>query len=243
MERLERAIRAETPKAELHVCPDTERAAELASKRRCDVCFLDLRQEESAMLRFARELKDRFPSVNLIFIESEYRNMREAMELRISGYLLESAVPEAVARELRELRYPLPAAEDCLLSVRCAGNFDVFLPDGTRLRFARSKSKEVLAYLVHRWGAACTVREIAAILFEDAPYDLQQQRYMQKILGTLRKTLQEAGAADAIHKSYNSLALNTRMVESDVRGTYARENLGRGEYMAQYSWADFGWKR
>ncbi len=71
---------------------------------------------------------------------------------------------------------------DALLRVQCFGNFDVFTPNGDHVHFERSKSKEVFAYLVHKHGSSCSTKEIAAALFEDAPYDEKQQNYVQKLI-------------------------------------------------------------
>lgn len=71
------------------------------------------------------------------------------------------------------------------------GNFDVFLPDGTPLRFERSRAKEIFAYLVHRCGSRCSTKEIAAALFEDAPYDKTQQSYLQTLISAMNKSLKK----------------------------------------------------
>jgi two-component SAPR family response regulator len=54
--------------------------------------------------------------------------------------------------------------------------------DNVPLHFERSKAKEIFAYLIYKHGASCTIREIAAILFEDEPYDRKQQWHIQKII-------------------------------------------------------------
>ena len=64
---------------------------------------------------------------------------------------------------LENLRYP---AEDVPagVKVQCFGNFEVFV-GGRPLSFKRSKSKELLAYLVDRNGATCTNGEMLAVLW------------------------------------------------------------------------------
>ena len=52
--------------------------------------------------------------------------------------------------------------DDGRLRVQCFGNFEVFF-GGLPLKFARSKTKELFAYLVNRRGAVCTVRELSLI--------------------------------------------------------------------------------
>lgn len=132
---------------------------------------------------------------------------------------------------------------DKTLKVQCFGNFDVFAKDGTPIHFERSKSKEVFAYLVYKHGSSCTTREIAAILFEDAPYDDKQQGYTQKIISSLQKSLKKVGASDILRKEYNSISIDCnsldcdyfRFLESDPKAI----NSYTGEYMEQYYWADF----
>ena len=72
--------------------------------------------------------------------------------------------------------------KNALLKVRCFGNFEVFNLNNIPLHFERSKAKEVFAYLIYKHGASCTIKEIAAVLFEDEPYDRKQQGYTQKII-------------------------------------------------------------
>ena len=165
------------------------------------------------------------------------------MDMRASGYIMKPVTKEEVARELEELRFPIILKNDALLKVQCFGNFDVFLPDGTPVRFECSKPKEVFAYLVHRHGSSCSTGEIAAALFEDEPYDKKQQSYLQTLISGMMKTLKKNGAAKAVNKSYNALSVNPAVLDCDY---YRFAELDAGavnayanEYMSQYYWADF----
>ena len=79
------------------------------------------------------------------------------MDLRASGYIMKPVTVEKVKAELEALRYPIVPKKNVLLRVQCFGNFDVFLPSGEHVRFERSRSKEIFAYLVHRQGTSCTI--------------------------------------------------------------------------------------
>jgi two-component SAPR family response regulator len=127
--------------------------------------------------------------------------------------------------------------------VQCFGNFDVFLPNGEHVRFERSRSKEIFAYLVHRQGTSCTIKELAAALFEDEPYDAKQQNYMQQLTHALMKSLRAVGAEETVVKGFNALAVNPELIDCDY---YRFKELDAGavnsfqnEYMSQYSWAEF----
>ncbi len=150
---------------------------------------------------------------------------------------------EKIAEEMEDLRFPIVPKSGVLLRVQCFGNFDVFTLDGKPLHFERSRSKEVFAYLVHRQGSSCTIKEIAATLFEDMPYDKKQQAYIQKIMSAMMKSLKKVGAEKVVNKSYNSLSVNPSLLDCDY---YRFKELDGGavnayqnEYMAQYYWADF----
>lgn len=165
------------------------------------------------------------------------------MRLHASGYIMKPVTAEKIAEEMEDLRFPIVPKSGVLLRVQCFGNFDVFTLDGKPLHFERSRSKEVFAYLVHRQGSSCTIKEIAATLFEDMPYDKKQQAYIQKIMSAMMKSLKKVGAEKVVNKSYNSLSVNPSLLDCDY---YRFKELDGGavnayqnEYMAQYYWADF----
>ena len=155
----------------------------------------------------------------------------------------EPVTKEEVERELSDLRFPIIPKQDALLRIQCFGNFDVFTPDGEHVRFERSKSKEVFAYLVHRHGSSCTVKELFAAIFEDEPYEKKLQNLLQTYIHAMMKSLKAVGAEDAVVKSYNALAVNVNKLDCDY---YRFQELDAGavnayetEYMSQYAWADF----
>lgn len=194
-------------------------------------------------VELAKRLKDINPKINLIFVTGFDQYTGEAMKIHASGYIMKPVTAEKVAEELAELRHPIEPIEDAILRVQCFGNFDVFTSDGEPVHFERSKAKEVFAYLVHRHGSSCSIKEIAAALFEDEPYDAKQQAYLQKIISSMMKGLKKIGAEKAVFKKYNSLAVNPALLDCDY---YRFEELDAGavnsymsEYMSQYYWAEF----
>jgi two-component SAPR family response regulator len=150
---------------------------------------------------------------------------------------------EKVKKELMNLRHPLQSRPGTKLQVKCFGNFDVCLPDGTPLQFARAKSKELLAYLVYRKGTPCSVRELAAVLFEDSDYDRKQQVYLQKIISSMMQTLKQHDLASVVQKRYNSICLDVSVLDCDyyrfLELDPAAINAYTGEFLSQYSWAEF----
>ena len=243
LKMLEMAVREAKPDADITAfSKQTDLLAE-AKEHGCDVAFLDIHMRGMTGVELAGELKGVNPKMNIIFVTgfSEYKG--DAMDLKASGYIMKPVTAEDVKRELSELRFPIVPKKNALLRVQCFGNFDVFTPDGEHVRFERSRSKEMFAYLVHRQGSSCTVKEIAAALFEDEPYDKKQLNYMQQLTHTMIKALKAVGAEAAVVKDYNALAVDPAVLDCDY---YRFKELDAGavnsyqnEYMSQYYWADF----
>ena len=240
---LEKAVREAAPDADIHAFRYQEELLEDAKKNGCDVAFLDIHMRGMNGVELAKELKSVNPKMNIIFVTGFSEYAGDAMKLHASGYIMKPVTAEEVKRELSDLRFPIAPRKDALLRVQCFGNFDVFLPSGEHMHFERSRSKEIFAYLVHKCGSSCTIKEIAAILFEDEMYDQKQLNYMQQLTHSLMKSLRAVGAEAAVVKNFNSLAVNPdlldcdyyRFKEMDAGAVNAYEN----EYMSQYYWADF----
>lgn len=126
--------------------------------------------------------------------------------------------------------------------VQTFGKFQVFVND-VPVKFSRSKSEELLAFLIDRRGAGVTNAEIAAILFEDKEYNRSVKNQVQTIISQLMKTMREYGAEDIIVRQWNSLAVNTQKVQCDYFDFLTRKenNMMKysGEYMSNYSWAEY----
>ena len=243
LQMLEQAVKKAKPEAQVLAFKFQDELIDEAAKNGCDVAFLDIHMRGMNGVEVAKELKKINPKMNIIFATGFSEYTGDAMRLHASGYIMKPVTKEKVEAELSDLRFPIVPKSDALLRVQCFGNFDVFTPDGKPLHFERSKAKEVFAYLVHRHGSSCTKKEIAAILFEDMPYDSKQQIYVQKIMSALMKSLRAAGAEKVIEKSYNNIAVNVKLIDCDY---YRFEELDAGavnayqnEYMSQYYWAEF----
>lgn len=243
LEMLTQAIEEAIPDADLHPFRKQSELLADAEENGCDIAFLDIHMRGMNGVELAKGLKQINPKMNIIFVTGYDEYTGDAMRLHASGYILKPVTKEKIEEEISDLRFPIVPKNDALLKVQCFGNFDVFTPDGTPVHFERSKSKEVFAYLVHRHGSSCTIKEIAAALFEDEPYDSKQQAYVQKIMSAMMKSLKKVGAQKAVNKSYNSLSVNVNTLDCDY---YRFADLDAGavnayqcEYMSQYYWADF----
>lgn len=240
---VEMSVKEAKPDADVKVFEKQEALLDDAKKNGCDVALLDIHMRGINGVELAKLLKEINPKMNIVFVTgfSEYKG--DAMDMKASGYIMKPVTKEKVAEELDNLRFPIIPKKEALLRVQCFGNFDVFTPDGKPVHFARSKSKEIFAYLVHRHGSSCSIKEIAAALFEDAPYDKSQQSYLQTLIAAMMKGLKDVGASKAVNKDHNAIAVNPDMLDCDY---YRFQELDSGavnayqnEYMSQYYWAEF----
>ena len=236
---LENALRDAVPQNEILAFHTEAELEDYLAENFAQVMFFAL-DTDAAGMEQVRRLRKRYPKLNIICVSESEQYAREAIALHVSGYLVTPLAAEEVREELADLRYPVENSA-ILLRLQCFGNFNVLDAAGEVVSFGRSKSKELLAYLTYLRGASCTVREAAAILFENTSYDEKQQNYTQQIIAAMIRGLKRVGAERVIIRHYNSLALNTELVDCDYYRMES-EQTGRerytGEFMAQYSWAE-----
>ena len=243
LQMLEMSVKKAKPDAEVYAFRKPRELLEAAQKGGCDIAFLDIHMRGMNGVELAKELKAVNPKMNIIFVTGFSDYTGDAMRLHASGYIMKPVNQAKVEQELADLRFPIVPKSNAKLRVQCFGNFDVFTPDGEHVRFERSKSKEVFAYLVHKQGSSCTTREIFAAIFEDEPYDKKLQNLLQTYIYAMIKSLKAVGAEDTVVRSYNALAVNPDLLDCDY---YRFKELDTGavnsyqnEYMRQYCCADF----
>lgn len=213
--------------------------------QKLDYAFMDIRMNGMSGLELARQIKACFPQTILIFCTAYTEYAFDAVGMYAKGYLMKPISAEDIIRTLDEMVHDWKKEATKLdkdIRVQTFGHFEVFV-DGQPLVFEREKAKELLAYLVDRHGASLTTEQIASVLWEDRPYDRTMKNYVSTILASLRSTLKAVGAEDIIIKSRNHLSVNTEKIKCDAYDYEKCDaiaiNSFKGEYMANYSWAEF----
>ena len=220
---------------------DQSKALEIAKRISPDIIWLDIEMPGKDGLAMAAELKKKSPDSNIVFVTGFPDYAMDAFGLHVSGYILKPITEEKIREEINNLKNPIAKKTARELRIQCFGNFEVFYR-GKMIRFSRSLSKEAFAYLVDRRGAGCTVGEICAVLWEDRQATMSLKSQCRVILGSLKKDLEDVGAEDAIVKLWNTWSISVDKVSCDyydfLRKDAGAVNSFRGEYMAQYSWAE-----
>jgi two-component SAPR family response regulator len=250
LKELTTELRQVFPNADIHGFQDPLEAEQWASDlssagETLSYAFLDIRMREINGLELARRLKLLHPHTVLIFCTAYTEYAFDAIGMYAKGYLMKPISAENIVRTLDEMVYDWRKSlepQEQSFWIKTFGNFEVFV-NGEPLVFEREKAKEMLAYLVDRSGASVTTEQLAVVLWEDRAYDRTLKNYVSTVLGSLRKTLRKVGKEDILIKTRNHLSLNPEKIKCDAydyeKGIMSAVNSFRGEYMVNYSWAEF----
>ncbi len=205
-----------------------------------DIALLDIDMPGMNGLELAARICEMHPDTAIIFLTGYSEYALDAFQIHASGYLMKPINREKLAAEVE---YAIsgknhPASSN--IYVKTFGNFDI-LVDGRPLLFKRSKSKELLAYLVDRHGGNVSRPEAFAVLWEDVFYDRAMQKQMDVVVRSLRTTLEEAGIGEIFEIRSGWMRILPERMDSDLfrflDGDRDAIQEYRGEYMSAYSWA------
>ena len=205
-----------------------------------DIALLDIDMPGMNGLELARRIRDMHPDTAVIFLTGYSEYALDAFQLHASGYLMKPINREKLASEVEYALSGRNRGKASNVFAKTFGNFDL-LVDGRPLVFKRSKSKELLAYLVDRHGGNVSRPEAFAVLWEDTFYDRAMQKQMDVVIRSLRSTLEEAGVGEIFEIQSGWMRILPERMDSDLfrflDGNREAIQEYRGEYMSTYSWA------
>lgn len=232
------------PEAECFDTGDVDAALEYVKLASSDIALLDIEMPGMDGLTMAKKIRQLSSNTNIIFVTAYSRYAVDAFSMYVSGYLLKPLTESAVIQAFSNLRRPVRLEEPRLV-VQCFGSFEVFY-DGKPLVFARARAKELFAYLVNLRGASANTNELCAILWEDSTDIMKNKHYLRNLIGDIRKTLSSIGMEEVFITNRNSFSVDPDKLDCDYYRFVRNEPLARseyhGEYMKQYSWAEFSFK-
>ena len=230
---LDKAVAEALPGEERSCFTSATKAMAFAETNRIDIAFLDINMRVMDGLTMARALKDRYPKINIIFCTGYSEYAVGAMRLYCSAYLMKPVTVGAVKEALANLRYPIE--QKPRVRFQCFGNFEAFC-DGKPIEFRFRRTKELLAYLVDRAGASCTIAQVLAGAFEDSI----SRPYFNQLRNDLFQTLEELGVMDCLDVARGAAAIRRDRVECDYYDYLdGKTNRKPTEYMTQYSFGEY----
>lgn len=241
---MERVVREARPEAQISVFSRGQAALDAITDDglRPDVVFTDIQMPGLSGLSLAVKLRTVCPEAKIIFVTGYNEYAVDAYQLHAHGYVMKPLKTERVLEELTHLEQLTPlAVKPETLTVRCFGYFEVFWK-GSPLHFQRNQTKELLAYLISRDGAACTNEEISTALWEDEADLRATTNRVRTLYSDLNQTLRQIGIEDALIRHRGSIAVNRDRFDCDFyrmqKGDVDAINSFHGDFMVQYSWAE-----
>lgn len=220
------------PEAKLNPFQHAMDAMLYVKENKVDIAFLDINMRVIDGITMGKEILEQYPTCNVIFCTGFTDYALDAWEMNTSGYVLKPITEEKIRKAVENLRYEI--TDDKKISFRCFGNFEVYC-EGKPVTFKYNRTKEFLAYLVDRNGVKCSMREISAVMFEDA----EHRSYLSQIRLDLINTFTKLGVEDVILQSRGSIGIDKNKVECDYYD-YMEKKIEPPvkEYMSQYSFAE-----
>ncbi|MBP5591256.1 response regulator [bacterium] len=232
--------RISSAKNEYVEADDYNSAVKQLKENSFDIAFLDIHLKGKSGLEIAERAKRVSPKTNLVMVTAYSEYALDAFKLFVSGYLLKPFSDNDLREVMNHLRTPVDLG-GAMLEVRCFGNFEVFA-GGKPMIFKRSKEKELLAYLIGLKGSSASKNEICANIFDEAVTPEKADMNFRQVFASLKKDLKRHGLEDVIVHNNNAYAIDAALVRCDyydyITGKSTGENVYRGEFMNQYSWAE-----
>ena len=240
LEALHDAIITAEPNAEVHDFKRAKPALEAIEEAGApDVVFSDIELPGINGIDLAAQIKESAPNAKIVFVTAYPGYALEAYRVHVDGFVVKPVEAERIREEL-DVLFALqePALEK--LQVRCFGTFEVFV-NGEPLLFARSRTKELLAFLVDNNGGACTGPQIANALWE-GKVTKNARSYLRVLTADLKDALESAGLANVLVREHGQWAVRPDCIDCDyyrfLAGDPEATAAFDGQYMSQFSWAE-----
>ena len=232
---LTKAIKASADITSVASFTSCEDALDFVQSNPADIAFLDIQMRGMGGLSLAKKILGFCPDCKIVFCTGYEEYAIPAFKLHASGYLMKPISAKDVQEEIDNIKGIRQGQKP--LAVTCFGNFEVYAK-GEKLTFKRSKTKELLAFLVDRNGAGVTVAEIGVALWENDE-EQKNQNYIHQLFRDLRQSLEAVGVEEIFERNQYFYSIDPAKLDCDY---YAYLKTGkpefRGEYMTQYSWAE-----
>ncbi|HEY9061925.1 MAG TPA: response regulator [Pseudobacteroides sp.] len=184
-----------------------------------DCAFLDIDMAGVTGIELAEKLCQINPHMEVLFVTAYNHYAAQAFDVNAIDYMLKPIRPERLNKAVEKLIMKVKNKSEMqsnVCNIRCFGSFEV--SDGSRtIKWSRSKSKELLAYLLQHEGKGLTKYKLCDEQW--AAYEPEQAlAYLQTSVYALRKSLKEIGCK-GINIEYNDdrYILRVKDVDWDVR--------------------------
>lgn len=215
-------------------------ALEYMKNNSADLALLDIEMPKMNGITLAVKIKELHPDISIVFLTGYSNYALEAFKIHANGYIMKPIEKEKLVAEINHALSSKAVTSYPHIFAKTFGEFDLLI-DGKPLRFARSKSKELLAFLIDKQGAGVKRAVAFAALYEDELYDRKMQKSFNVIVHSLKTTLTENGIGEIFEMNSGEMRINPALIDCDLyrllQGDVQTINTYRGEYMVSYYWA------
>ncbi len=215
-------------------------ALEYLKNNSADLALLDIEMPKMNGITLAVKIKELHPDISVVFLTGYSNYALEAFKIHANGYIMKPIEKEKLVAEIDHALSSKGSTKYPHIFAKTFGEFE-FMIDGKPMHFTRSKSKELLAFLIDKQGAGVKRANAFAALYEDALYDRKMQKSFNVIVHSLKTTLGENGIGEIFEMNSGELRINPELFECDLyrllEGDVQTVNAYRGEYMTTYYWA------
>jgi two-component SAPR family response regulator len=161
---------------------------------RPDCAFLDIEMPGIGGIELAEQLSAFIPELEVVFATAYSHYAVQAFDVNAVDYMLKPIRPERLNKAVEKLLAKTigrkKKQEDCC-SIRCFGAFEVIVGSHA-IKWGRSKSKELLAFLLQYEGKWLSKYKLCDEIWPDYTPE-RALAYLQICVHALRKCLREAG--------------------------------------------------
>ncbi len=135
----------------------------------------------------------------------------------------------------------LIAKQKTVLEAKTFGNFTL-LYNKKVIKFSRSKSTELLAYLIYKNGSSLNTKELISVLYGDHADSRRYGSSLRLLICDIKHKMEELKIQNFFIVEYNSFRINPEVLKCDYYDFLDGESKAvksfAGEFMSQYSWAE-----
>ncbi|MCR4735875.1 MAG: hypothetical protein K5829_12820 [Treponema sp.] len=128
-----------------------------------------------------------------------------------------------------------------MLEARTFGNFTL-LYDNKVIKFDRTKSNELIAYLVYKNGSSVNTKELITVLWGEHADSARYGNSFRNLIVDIKHTFEELDIQKFFIAEYNNFRINPEVIKCDYYDLLAGDknaiNNFAGEFMSQFSWAE-----
>ncbi len=127
------------------------------------------------------------------------------------------------------------------LEAKTFGNFTM-LYEGQVVKYSRTKSEELMGYLIYKKGSSAKTKELISVLWGDHADSARYGSSFRNLIVDIKHTMTELEIQDFFIAEYNNFRINPEVINCDyydfLNGDPAAIKSFAGEFMSQYSWAE-----